>query len=165
MFSDSQKIETYKVLGQIAMGSGTSEYKCAWAMNLLEQGVDSAHLAVLATLLKPINEFEADDYFNRVLNELNINRPCDEDAIEGYARVLMKEVIDGSLTPEAGASMIYNASIQLGVPASLGEFPVLEDEWHCECINGWSKERRRAEIIKACKAAYKALNYPNIFKA
>lgn len=165
MFSDSQKIETYKALGQIAMVSGGSEYKCAWAMSLLEQGVDTPNLAILATLLKPINEFEADDYFNRVLKELNIDRPSDEGAIEGYARVLMKEVIDGSLAPEIGASMIYGANIKLGYPESFGEFTVLEDEWYCECINGWSKEKRRAEIIKACKEAYEFLNYPIIFKA
>ncbi|MCE2573746.1 hypothetical protein [Motilimonas eburnea] len=141
MFSDSQKIETYKALGQIAMSSGGSEYKCAWAMSLLEQGVDSPSLVILATLLKPINEFEADDYFNRVLKELNIERPSDAGAIEGYARVLMKEVIDGSLALEMGASMIYGAYIKLGYPELFGEFTVLEDDWYCECINGWSKEK------------------------
>lgn len=87
MLSDSQKIETYKVLGQVAMGCGGSEHKCAWALSLLEQGIETENLAILATLQKPINEFEADDYFNRVLRELSIERPNDEDAIEGYARV------------------------------------------------------------------------------
>ena len=165
MFSESQKIETYKALGQIAMGGGGSEYKCTWAMSLLEQGVDTPNLAILATLLKPINEFEADDYFNRVLKELNIERPKDEEAIEGYAKVLMKEVAEGSLAPETGASMIYSTNVKLDYPSSFGEFTVLEDEWYCECINGWSKEQRRNEIIKACTEAYEVLNYPNIFKA
>ena len=165
MLSESQIIETYKVLGQIAMSSGGSGYKCAWAMSLLMQGVETPNLAILATLLKPINESEADDYFNRVLKELNIDRPSDECAIEGYARVLMKEVVEGSLAPELGASMIYSANIQLGHPESFSEFTVLEDEWYCECVNGWSKEQRRAEILKACKEAYEFLTYPVIFKA
>lgn len=164
MFSESQKIETYKAMGQIAIVSGGSEYKCAWAMSLLEQGVDTPYIAILATLIKPINEFEADDYFNRVLSELDIERPNDEEAIEGYAKVLMKEVVDGSLTPEVGVSMIYNANVKLDYPSSFGDFTVLEDEWYCECINGWSKEQRKTEIINACKDTYEVLNYPNIFK-
>ena len=53
MFSESQKIETYKAMGQIAMVCGGSEYKCAWAMSLLEQGVDTPYIAILATLIKP----------------------------------------------------------------------------------------------------------------
>jgi hypothetical protein len=165
MLSESQKIETYKALGQVAMGCGGSEYKCAWAMSLLEQGLETQNLAILATLLKPINEFEADDYFNRVLKELSIERPNDEKAIEGYAKVLMKEVVDGSLGPEVGASMIYSANVKLDYPGSFGEFTVLEDEWYCESINGWSKEQRRNEIIKACKEAYEVISYPNILKA
>ena len=165
MLSESQKIETYKALGQVAMGCGGSEYKCAWAMSLLEQGVETENLAILATLLKPVNEFEADDYFNRVLTELDIERPNNEAAIEGYAKVLMKEVIESSLAPEDGASMIYSANVKLDYPGSFGEFTVLEDEWYCESINGWSKEQRKNEIIKACKEAYGIVNYPNIFKA
>ncbi len=165
MLSESQKIGTYKALGQVAMGSGGSEYKCAWALSLLEQGLETPNLAILATLMKPINEFEADDYFNRVLNELSIERPHDEEAIEGYARVLVKEVVEGFLEPEAGASMIYSANIKLDYPSSFCEFTVLEDEWYCESINGWSKEQRKNEIIRACKEAYEVLSYPSIFEA
>ncbi len=165
MLSESQKIETYKALGKVAMCSGGSEHKVSWAMSLLEQGVETEKLVILATLLKPLNEFEVDDYFNSVLTELGINRPNDDEAIEGYAKVFTKEVVDGRLSPESGASKIYAANVQLGYPGSFGEFTVLEDEWYCECINGWSKEQRRNEIVKACKEAYKVLNYPNIFKA
>ncbi len=165
MLSESQNIETYKMLGQVAMCSGGSEFKISWAMSLLEQGLETENLATLATLLKPVNEFEAEDYFNRVLAELSIDRPNDEAAIEGYVKVLTDEVVKGYLSPESGVSMIYTANVQLGYPGSLGEFTALEDEWYCECINGWSKQKRNEEIIKACKEAHEVLNYPRISKA
>jgi hypothetical protein len=165
MLTESQKLETYKALGQVAMCSGGSEHKIAWAMSMLEQGVETESLAILATLLKPVNEFEADDYFNRVLGELGIERPNAEAAIEGYAKVLTKEVFENQLSPELGAAMIYAANVRLGYPSSFGEFTVLEDEWYCECINGWSKQQRKDEIVKACREAYEALSYPSVFKA
>lgn len=167
MLSELQKIETYKVLGKVAMGgrASGSKHKVAWAMSLLEQGVETNSLAILATLLKPVNEFEADDYFNRVLIELGIHRPGKESAIEGYAKVLTKEVFEGRLSPKAGASLIYEANVQLDYPAELYEFTILYNEWYCKGINSWSKEQRREEIVKACKEVYEVLNYPDIFTA
>ncbi|WP_444912530.1 hypothetical protein [Microbulbifer sp. PAAF003] len=165
MLSNDQKLETYRVLGLTAMFSGGSEYKIAWAMYLLESGIETENLAVLATLLKPVNEFEAEDYFNRVLSELRITRPTSLTAIEGYAKVLTKEIIEGILTPEKGVAKIYEAIIHLDYPGSLGEFTALEDEWYCECINGWSLEQRAEEIVKASKDAYGILRYPSLSEA
>ena len=165
MLSESQKIETYKTLGLVSMCSGGSEFKIKWAMSLLEQGVETENLAVLATMLKPVNEFEGDEYFDKVLGELSIIRPSKQDSIEGYAKVLAKEVVEGQLQPESGVTMIYSANVQLDYPGPLGEFTSLEDEWYCECINGWSKQQRAEEIVKACKEAFEALKYPRLFKA
>ncbi|MGI3001482.1 hypothetical protein ACRTDJ_00005 [Shewanella algae] len=165
MLSKQQKHETYRALGLAAMNSGGSEHKISWAMYLLEQGIETEHLAILATLLNPVNEFEAEDYFNRVLSELDIKRPSDDDVLEGYAKVLAQDVVDGVLSPESGVSQIYAVNVQLGYPGTLGEYTVLEDEWYCECINGWSVQKRRDEIIKACKETIEVLNYPNVFKA
>jgi archaellin len=165
MLTEIQKIATYKMLGLITLCSGGSEHKMNWAMNLLENNIETENLAILATLLKPINEFEVDEYFNRVLRELNTLMPSKPQAIEGYAKVLAKEVIEGSITPESGASKIYEANVQLGYVQQLSEFVDLDDEWYCEHIYGWSKEQRKEEIIRASKAAFESLNYPEIFQA
>ncbi|MCE2596674.1 hypothetical protein K6Y31_17945 [Motilimonas cestriensis] len=165
MFSESDKHETYRVLGLAAMCSGGGEYKVDWAMYLLESGVETENLAILATLLKPVNEFEAEDYFNRVLNELKIIRPSQEAALAGYAWVLAKDIIDGVLAPDSGVSQIYAVNMALDYPGTLGEFTALEDEWYCECINGLSKQKRREEIIKACNECLEVLQYPDVFKA
>ena len=165
MFDRLQKRETYRVLGLAAMHSGGSEYKISWAMHLLEQGVETSSLAILASLLSPVNEFEAEDYFNIVLSELGIERPDDDAVLKGYVKALVQDVLEGTLSPEVAVSQINEINILLGYPDELAEYISLDDEWYCECINGWSEEQRRREIIKACKDVDNKFTYPEMFKA
>ena len=162
MLSEQQKIDTYKTLGLIAMDSGGGQLKVDWAMRLLEQGIETQSLAILATLQKFINEFEADEYFSKVLSELNIIHPNKTDAIQGYVKVVASEVIEGITPPDVGASMIYRANVNLDYPEYLGDFVSLDDEWYCEHINGWSVEQRASEIIKVCREVYGSISYPNL---
>nr|WP_159063805.1 hypothetical protein [Thaumasiovibrio occultus] len=164
MLSKPQQHETYRVLGLAALHSDGSDHKVAWALDLLQQGVETPHLAILATLLSPVNEFEADDYFNRVLSELKVKKPSDDEALEGYAKVLAQDIVDGDLSPESGVRQIYLVNVKLNFPGFLSEYTALEDEWYCECINGWSAHKRRDEIIKVCKATLETLNYPDVFR-
>ncbi len=165
MFDRLQKRETYRVLGLAAMHSGGSEYKISWAMHLLEQGIETSSLAILASLLSPVNEFEAEDYFNIVLSELGIERSDDESVLKGYAKALAQDVLEGVLSPEVAVSQINEINILLGYPDELAEYISLDDEWYCECINGWSEEQRRHEIIEACKDVDSKFTYPEMFKA
>ena len=164
MLTPAQKLETIKAFGLIAMKVGGSDIKVNWAMSLLEQGVETENLCVLASLLKPLNEFEVDEFFNIVITELSLKLPTPEEAVEGYVKILAHEVIHGIISPETGASKIYDANIFLDYPESFAEYTIYEDEWYCEHINGWSKEKRREEIIKACKVSYGLLGYPCINK-
>ena len=165
MLTPAQELETIKAFGLIAMTVGGSELKVNWAMSLLEQGIETENLCVLASLLNPLNEFEVDEYFGLVISELDLITPNSEEAVEGYAKILAHEVIRGIITPEIGASKIYDANVFLDYPESFAEYTIYEDEWYCEHINGWSKEKRREEIIKACKVSYGLLGYPCINKA
>ena len=165
MLTPPQKLETIKAFGLIVMTVGGSELKVNWAMSLLEQGVETENLCILASLLKPLNEFEVDELFNIVISELDLKQPKPEEAVEGYAKTLAYEVFQGVISPEIGASKIYDANVFLDYPESFAEYTIYEDEWYCEHINGWSKEERREEIIKACKVLYGLLGYPCINKA
>jgi len=165
MLTPSQQLETIKTFGLIAMAVGGGEYKVSWAMSLLEQGIETDNLAVLASLLPPLNEFEVDEYFNTVLSELELVLPEAEDSVEGYAKILAHEVAKGAVSPEVGAAKLYAANVFIGSPEAFGEYTFYEDEWYCEHIYGWSKEKRREEIIKACKLTYGVLKYPCINEA
>ncbi|MES2826067.1 MAG: hypothetical protein V4732_20875 [Pseudomonadota bacterium] len=80
MLTEFLKLVTYKMLGLISLCSGGSDHKIKWAMYLLENNVESENLEILATLLKPINEFEVDEYFHRILRELDILMPSKSEA-------------------------------------------------------------------------------------
>ncbi|MEG3753732.1 hypothetical protein [Psychromonas arctica] len=164
MLTSTQELETIKAFGLIAMTVGGSKLKVNWAMSLLEQGVETENLCILASLLNPLNEFEVDEHFNIVISELDLKFPKLEEAVEGYVKILAHEVIRGMLPPEDGASKIYDANVFLGYPESFSEYTIYEDEWYCEHINGWSKEKRQEEIIQACKVSFGLLRYPSIIK-
>ncbi|WP_444892124.1 hypothetical protein ACJJIE_10365 [Microbulbifer sp. TRSA001] len=160
MLSKSQLFETYRVLGLAAMHPAGAEYKVAWAMTLLESGADTESLAELATFQPPFNEFEIDDYFGRVLKELAIARPPDDDSLMGYAKVIAQECVEGKIKPEIAASKLYSANVDLDYPEYLNHFTELEDEWYCEHINGWTRDQRKNEIIKACQALDNSIKFP-----
>ena len=58
MLTPAQKLEAIKAFGLIAMTAGGSELKINWAMSLLEQGVETENLCVLASLLNPLNDID-----------------------------------------------------------------------------------------------------------
>ena len=162
MLTEQQYIDTFKAMGLIAMETHGGEAKVNWAMSLLEQGVETDSLSILATLKKFINEFEADDYFNRVLKELNISRPDRKGAVLGYAKVIALEVTQGKITSSEGVSLLHYAYINIDYASELGEYVVLKDEEYLKDVNGWSESQINLERINACKETYAALVYPNI---
>ena len=151
------------VLGQAALYPGGAEYKVAWAMRLFESGIESESLAILATLMAPVNAFEADAYFLKVLSELGITPPDREQALRGYARALAKKVVSNTLAPDIGVAKIYEVNVHLDYPGLFAEFTALEDEWYCESIQGWSQQRRNLEIVNACEILCAKLHYPDVF--
>ncbi len=165
MLTDEQKEEAYIILGYTAMVSGGAEQKVKWAMYMLESGAESDDLAILATFTPLFNDFEVEDYFNRVLTQLEIKRPDKKEAIYGYVKAMVKKALQSEVMPDEVVAKIYQANIKLDYPSELGEFIALEDEWYCDHVNGWSKEKRHSEILKACKDVYEELEYPDAFKA
>jgi hypothetical protein len=65
-----------------------------WAFSMLENGISSTSLNILASLKEPLNIFEIEDYFNRVLKELNLREPSHEESAKYYIQFLLREIID-----------------------------------------------------------------------
>jgi len=145
------------------MVPGGGELKVAWALSLLEGGVESKNLAILATLHKLPNEFEVDEYFNKVLAELKIEKPATDDATRGLAKVIAHEVIDGDLAPLDGVEQLQSINSAMGYPEYLSKFVSLADEWYSENIDGLSLEQRKLKIVDSCRALYGTFEYPEIF--
>lgn len=160
MLTEKQRNITYRVLGLTAIRQGGAEFKVEWALSLLETGLGSDNILILASLLAPLDEFETDHYFRLVLDELNIQDMSREQAIEGYAKVLSQEVANGSIKPETAIDQLARINSTLDYPAEYQATNLLEDEWYCTHILGWTAERRTEEIVKACEQLSLTLHFP-----
>ncbi len=121
MLTDEQKEEAYIILGYTAMVSGGAEQKVKWAMYMLESGAESDDLAILATFTPLFNDFEVEDYFNRVLTQLKIKKPDKKEAIYGYVKAMVKKALQNEVMPDEVVAKIYRANIKLDYPSELGE--------------------------------------------
>lgn len=64
------------------------------AFYMLHNGKSTPSLNVLVSLIKPLNTFEVEEYFNRAINELHIAKPSYEESARHYVRYLLREIID-----------------------------------------------------------------------
>lgn len=78
-----------------------------WAVGMLVEGRDSPSLRIFAGLDERGGVFEAEDYFVRVMRELQISEPDSAAALKAYGVDLATKILDGSLGPEAGVRMLY----------------------------------------------------------
>jgi len=65
-----------------------------WAYSMLENGISTPSLNILASLREPLNIFEIEDYFKRALVELSMAEPSYEECAKYYIRHLLRRVID-----------------------------------------------------------------------
>lgn len=160
MLSEHQLHQTCKVLGLAAMSAVGGDYTINWATALVAEGIESDAVMILAGMSPTANAFEIEELFNRALSELSIQRPSSTEALWGYAKAIAKEVLNGALAAEEGASMIYEVSVHLDYPEQLDDLTALKDEWLCTHIKGWSLERRREEVIKASERLMRLIESP-----
>ncbi|WP_025784645.1 hypothetical protein [Sporosarcina sp. D27] len=78
-----------------------------WAFYMLHNGKSTPSLNVLVSLIKPLNIFEVEEYFNRAINELNIVKPSYEESARKYVRYLLREIIDNPSKAIDNAYYIY----------------------------------------------------------
>lgn len=65
-----------------------------WALKMLENDNNSFSLNILSSLREPLNIFEVEDYFRRVLRELNLQEPSFEECAEYYILQLAKRILE-----------------------------------------------------------------------
>lgn len=91
-----------------------------WASSALEQGLDSPNLRILAGLSSSTWRSDAEPYFDRALDELQIRVGDKGDVLREYAKHIAMKIINGELTAEAGAERIECEVVRpLGHPKDL----------------------------------------------
>lgn len=64
-----------------------------WAFSMLKNNYSSPTLNMLAFLKEPLNMFEAEQYFNRTVDELNLTEPPLEVQINAQTQYLLQQII------------------------------------------------------------------------
>jgi hypothetical protein len=104
-----------------------SEY-VDWAMDCLEEGLDSKSLRLLAGFDKK-HPYKSDfeELFRQSLNELDWKYLSNEEVLFDYTKSLARQILSGEIKPAKGVEKIYGIYIQLGLPSELQIWDLLYD--------------------------------------
>jgi hypothetical protein len=99
----------------------------AWAQNMLEYDFESDSLYKLSSLDKSENLFKIEDYFNRVIFELGIERPNFEKCARVQISLHCIEIIENLRDPFDVVRDIFKISVELCHPIYLSIWIELDD--------------------------------------
>lgn len=97
-----------------------------WAVAMLEQGRDSKSLRILAGL-DASSVFEAEDFFQRAVRELQIKEPDASTATRAYACELAQRLAAGTLDPTESVHRLYEICVAADYPSELMVWYELDD--------------------------------------
>jgi hypothetical protein len=87
---------TYQILAYKALNRDIDELWIDWAIEMMESGYATEHLAILAGLsVNFMNQFYAQDLTSRALHELSLDYSNQEQAVKQYAVSLIDEMLVG----------------------------------------------------------------------
>ncbi|PIC58039.1 hypothetical protein CSV80_15985 [Sporosarcina sp. P12(2017)] len=78
-----------------------------WAFTMLQNGISTHSLNMLASLTEPLNIFEVEEYFNRAWYELNITEPSYDESAKHYVRYLIRQIVDDQSIAIENANEVY----------------------------------------------------------
>ncbi len=112
--------ELIETLTRRVAGTVSADDYINWASSALEQGLDTPNLRILAGLPSSTWRSDAEPYFDRALNELQIYVGDKEEILREYAKLIARKIINGELTAETGAERIEHEVLRpLGHPKDL----------------------------------------------
>ncbi|HEX7295386.1 MAG TPA: hypothetical protein VF251_06510 [Pyrinomonadaceae bacterium] len=99
------------IFGKRALDQLSSDDYRKWAGEMLVQGYDSRSLRILAGLDRFVSTFEAEDYFRRSIQELDLNLPDRDTAIRAYGCEIAQQMVDGTIIPREGVRWLFQICI------------------------------------------------------
>jgi hypothetical protein len=120
---------TAKIVAMRALERTCGQECVDWAISLLEQGISTRNVTILAGMMAPFNHFEMAEQRDRVLHELGAPQLTREEAISAYAGELAAE----TLTSDGDVFQLVSELAQLCIaedyPAYLYDFYLLHNAW------------------------------------
>ena len=94
---------------------------------MLESGIDSKHLRMLAAFEPKDSNFEAQERFAYCARELSLPDLTKSDAVRGYAKYLAMQIINGQSPPREGVRKLCVLCYENDYPKYLMPFYNLDD--------------------------------------
>lgn len=97
---------------QLLYGSFDNQKCIEWSINMMQQGINSENLSILAGL-DPRDSYSVEYYVQKIIIEFGLNKNLDEeDLFRKYVFNIAQQVIDAQLSPQEGLSILYNLILQ-----------------------------------------------------
>lgn len=90
-------ITTTRILFDKVFGNQSGQACVDWAVEMLTQGYNGHYLAMLASMSRPLNDFEIAEYRDRALIELQIENITQDEAAHRYAVELLHLAYHGEM--------------------------------------------------------------------
>jgi len=134
------KEEIFRFLALIEMDINCEKELVKWAEEKLTNNVETKSLVLLAGLSE--KEYtNAIELFNKVVEELNIQRPNKKDVLLFYSKLIARDILENKIDPNDGCDIIRNISIHLDYPDELAGFHLLaHSQYDHEKIGIYAKD-------------------------
>lgn len=119
---------TYKIVVFKVINDFNSDDCIDWAIELLQQGVETPNLLILASLSKPTNHFETITYLEKALDELDIEPLKGDYAFISYCYYYLKKITN-SIDVKKNLTVIYQFCIDNDYEENIYDFYLLNWAW------------------------------------
>ncbi len=124
--------ETLKLFAKYCLHETNAKDFSDWAINCLENDIDSKNIRILASMFTAQYESEAATYFVKSLDDLNWNYPLAENCLLDYAKLIANKIIKKEIDSIQGSNEIYKVYLHLDYAPELGNWDYLNGGMHPE---------------------------------
>ncbi len=124
--------ETLKLFAKYCLHRTSAKDFSDWAINCLENGIDSKNIRILASMFTAQYENEVSKYFFKSLADLNWNPPSAEKCLLDYAKLIAQQILDNEIDAIEGSNEIYMIYLHLDYVPELTNWDYLHGGMHPE---------------------------------
>ena len=148
----SVKEETEILLAKKLLSNFNSKNYIDWAISVIESGIESESLFILAGLDNDETEIR-EKYFRKVIEELKIDINFEDFALlQNYAKFIAEKVINGNLSQSKGLSTMNEIVLKSDYDSRFMQFFELDED--LDCLNYSNNTIFNSELTKENKEKY-----------
>ena len=145
--------DTIKFFAKYVLGEASPKDFSDWAINCLEQNIDTKNIRILASMLNAQYISEVETYFIKSLNDLNWNYPTAENFLPEYAKIVAQKILNKQINAVEGCNEIYKVYRTLDYEPELINWDYLNSGMHPETYDYLIYEKSGTEYTHLLEEA------------